>query len=111
MSHAPAQSKPSAPAYSPAPELVTAAERALATANAAHLDTAERMYLSHGAVTDGRSAVTGALLPPFRECSVPAGSPLRASSRPSRLPTSPERRFSRGQPFALGSHYAGPSSH
>ncbi|NVJ13141.1 hypothetical protein [Myxococcus sp. AM010] len=70
MSNAPAPSKPSAPAYSPAPELVAAAERALATANPAHLDTAERMYLSYGAVTDGRSAVTGAVLPPFRECSV-----------------------------------------
>lgn len=66
--HVPA--KAAAPAYVPAPELVAAAEQSVASASPEVLATAERLYVAYGAVTDGRSAVTGATLPQFSACSV-----------------------------------------
>ncbi|MBZ4371465.1 hypothetical protein [Corallococcus sp. AS-1-6] len=60
---------PPAP-YTPPPELVAAAEKALAQASPGKLATALTLYTCYGSVTGGRSAVTGAELPPFEKCSV-----------------------------------------
>lgn len=62
-------STPATPApYTPPPELVTAAERALSLATPEQLQRAEALYTAYGSVTGHRSAVTGAELPPFSEC-------------------------------------------
>ncbi|NRD67784.1 hypothetical protein HRD49_39255, partial [Corallococcus exiguus] len=56
--------------YTPPPELITAAEKALAQASPGKLATALTLYTCYGSVTGGRSAVTGAELPHFEKCSV-----------------------------------------
>ncbi|NOK32354.1 hypothetical protein HMI49_03950 [Corallococcus exercitus] len=55
--------------YTPPAELIAAAEKALAQANPGKLATALTLYTCYGSVTGGRSAVTGAELPPFEKCS------------------------------------------
>ncbi|MBZ4373235.1 hypothetical protein [Corallococcus sp. AS-1-6] len=55
--------------YTPPAALVEAAEKALAQANPGKLATALTLYTCYGSVTGGRSAVTGAELPPFEKCS------------------------------------------
>ncbi|RKH64106.1 hypothetical protein [Corallococcus aberystwythensis] len=56
--------------YTPPAELITAAEKVLAQASPGKLATALTLYTCYGSVTGGRSAVTGAELPPFEKCSV-----------------------------------------
>lgn len=68
--HSSVPAKPGAAAYAPAPELVAAAETSVASASPEALATAERLYAAYGAVTSGRSAVTGATLPTFSACSM-----------------------------------------
>ncbi|NPC76055.1 hypothetical protein HPP05_40640 [Corallococcus exiguus] len=62
-------STPTPAPYTPPPELITAAEKALAQASPGKLATALTLYTCYGGVTGGRSAVTGAELPPFEKCS------------------------------------------
>lgn len=69
------------PPYTPPAELVATAERALAEATLAELAKAEALYLAYGSVTDGKSAVTGATLPPFAECRPLVQSGWLAASR------------------------------
>lgn len=62
-------SAPTAPQpYVPPAEMVKEAEQAIAAAPLADMVAAEHAYLRYGSVTGGRSAVTGAQLPPFSEC-------------------------------------------
>ena len=56
--------------YSPPAHLVESAEKALGEAGAEELKLAADLYAAYCAVTEGRSAVTGALLPPFSACPV-----------------------------------------
>lgn len=66
----PEPAKPAAPTYTPPDELVERARVALTAASETELREAERAYQAYGSATDGRSAVTGADLPPFDACPV-----------------------------------------
>ncbi|MBN8466185.1 hypothetical protein JYJ95_06655 [Corallococcus exiguus] len=63
-------STPTPAPYTPPPELIASAEKALAQASPSKLALALTLYHCYGGVTGGRSAVTGAELPPFEKCSM-----------------------------------------
>ncbi|RKH21889.1 hypothetical protein D7Y11_08205 [Corallococcus sp. AB018] len=62
-------STPTPAPYTPPPELIASAEKALAQASPSKLALALMLYHCYGSVTGGRSAVTGAELRPFEKCS------------------------------------------
>ncbi|RKH08721.1 hypothetical protein D7X74_31020 [Corallococcus sp. CA047B] len=61
-------STPNPTPYTPPADIITAAESALATARPDELGRATVLYTTYCGVTGGRSAVTGAELPPFEKC-------------------------------------------
>ena len=67
--------------YTPPPEIVTAAESALASARTDEINRAEALYDAYCLVTGRRSAVTSAELPPFEKCSVLVRSGWLAAAR------------------------------
>lgn len=54
--------------YTPPAELVESATRQVQAAGPDVLNAADRLFTAYGRVTDGKSAVTGAVLPPFVDC-------------------------------------------
>ena len=56
--------------YTPPTHLTTNAQHALESATAEQVDAAARLYHRYGRTTDGKSAVTGASLPAFKDCNV-----------------------------------------
>lgn len=64
----PTSSTPAVSSYIPPPEMLAAAEHALATATPEELALAEVLYDEYAEVTGFRSAVTGAELPRYKDC-------------------------------------------
>ncbi|RKH61456.1 hypothetical protein [Corallococcus llansteffanensis] len=56
--------------YTPPAEIIFAANQRLETATLGHIALAAVLYGTYCGVTGGRSAVTGAELPPFEKCPV-----------------------------------------
>ncbi len=76
-----APSTPKPAAYSPPAHLVEAAQEALHKVPEEQFERARALYEAYCAVTDGKSAVTGASLPPFAACPVLVRACWLAASR------------------------------
>ncbi|RKH19153.1 hypothetical protein D7X74_07640 [Corallococcus sp. CA047B] len=70
--HPPHQETPmaDAPKYTPPQHLLTNAELDMQAASGGEVDAAAALFLAYGHTTEGKSAATGAALPPYVECNV-----------------------------------------
>ncbi|RYZ34267.1 MAG: hypothetical protein EOO71_39560 [Myxococcaceae bacterium] len=101
-------STPNPTPYTPPADIITAAESALAKARPDEIGRATVLYTTYCGVTGGRSAVTGAELPPFEKCpllvraawlavALAINTPVASVAPPSQLSPMPVQKPSPGR--------------